>query len=98
MLALSGLCEGFAQGWACLDTACPEQSRRARLPYLKQNSSKSNHSRTYEPFTRKPNHSRTYAIPRGRGGAGHTNFRAPMSGFLTHFLCALYALCALCLL
>jgi hypothetical protein len=28
-LALSGLCEGFARGWAYLHTACPERSRRA---------------------------------------------------------------------
>src|SRR5258708_38080134 len=31
MLALSGLCEGFARRWACPHTACPEQSRRAHL-------------------------------------------------------------------
>jgi hypothetical protein len=44
MLALSALCEGpalsalyegFARGWACLHTACPERSRRARLPVPK---------------------------------------------------------------
>src|SRR6266481_1921642 len=35
MLALSGLCEGFARGWACLHTACPERCRRAHLPVPK---------------------------------------------------------------
>src|SRR5258705_6771837 len=35
MLALSGLCEGLARGWACLHTACREQSRRAHLPVPK---------------------------------------------------------------
>src|SRR5258708_21966495 len=35
MLALRGLCEGFARGSACLHTACPERSRRAHLPVPK---------------------------------------------------------------
>src|SRR5258707_225536 len=35
MLALSGLREGFARGWPCLHTACPERSRREHLPVPK---------------------------------------------------------------
>src|SRR5258707_1869274 len=35
MLALSGLCEGFARGWACLHAACPECCRREHLPVPK---------------------------------------------------------------
>src|SRR5258708_4837907 len=35
MLALSGLCERLARGWACLHTACPERSRREHLPVPK---------------------------------------------------------------
>ena len=41
MLALSGLREGFARGWACLRTACPERGRRARLPVPKIPAAKS---------------------------------------------------------
>jgi hypothetical protein len=35
MLALSGLCEGFARGWACLHAACPECCRSEHLPVPK---------------------------------------------------------------
>src|SRR6266403_2736524 len=35
MLALSGLCGGFARGWACPHTACPERCRREHLPVPK---------------------------------------------------------------
>src|SRR5258707_5904443 len=35
MLALSGLREGFARGWPCLHTACPECCRRDHLPVPK---------------------------------------------------------------
>jgi len=55
MLALSGLCEGFARGFLSL--------HRAAFSASCTNSANSNYSRTYEPFSRKSNDSRTYGHP-----------------------------------
>src|SRR5271166_1967229 len=78
MLALSGLCEGFAREVVCLDPSL--------FPAPNALAAKSNHSRTYERPSPKSNYSRTYTKQRG-GGWGHLTRDVnpePAAGFLSY--------------
>src|SRR6267378_4785649 len=79
MLALSGLCEGFARGWACLHAACPERSRREDLPVPKIPAAKPCISLTSNLIQIKRLQVLHFGHLRKTGGRGFSLCRSPLA-------------------